>query len=58
MTSVTKQDEKAPAKVVEVPAEVEEEEEDDDDGDDEDDDNSAQSSFGSVERCAYLPMMM
>ncbi|KAG4981030.1 hypothetical protein AAZX31_12G171100 [Glycine max] len=50
MTSVTKQDEKAPAKVEEVLAEVEEEEEDDDDGDDEDDDNSAQSSFGSVEQ--------
>lgn len=48
MTSVTKQDEKAPAKVVEVPAEVEEE--DDDDWDDEEDDNSAQSSFGSVEQ--------
>ncbi|RDX60764.1 Protein TIC 100, partial [Mucuna pruriens] len=64
MISITKQDEKAPAKVEEeapevkeeAPAEVEEEapaeveEEDDEEGDDEDEDNSAQSSFGSVEQ--------
>ncbi|TKY48614.1 MORN motif [Spatholobus suberectus] len=59
MTSVTKQEEKAPAKVEEkaraeveegAPAEVEEEDEDYGDDEDEDEDNSAQSSFGSVEQ--------